>query len=127
MLSAQPARPLGLWPTTSEEVGVAKIVFILQRRDDKTPDDVRTQWSSEAHLARLRQLPGLTRFVHNYVVASPAGHVCDGVGEMWFENDEMMHLALSSPQMEAAVESATSFLDMEKTRMVIVEEKTVIG
>jgi uncharacterized protein (TIGR02118 family) len=99
----------------------------LQRRSDKTPDDVRAQWGSDAHLARLRQLPGLTRFVHNYVVASPAGHVCDGVGEMWFEDDEMMQLALDSPQMQAAVESAKGFLDMEKTRMVIVEEKTVIG
>ena len=106
---------------------MAKVVFILQRRNDKTPDDVRKQWGSEEHLARLRQLPGLRKFVHNYVVASPAGHVCDGVGEMWFESDEMMHLALSSPEMEAAVESAKSFLDMEKTRMVIVEETAVIG
>ena len=69
----------------------------------------------------------MSKVVFIYVVASPAGHVCDGVGEMWFEDDEMMQLALDSPQMQAAVESAKGFLDMEKTRMIIVEEKTVIG
>ena len=106
---------------------MAKVVFILQRRDDKTPDEVREHWSGEDHMSRIRQLPGLTRFIQNYVVASPAGHVCDGVGELWFENDDMMETALNSPEMGAAVESAKNFLDMEKTGMVIVEEKALIG
>ncbi len=104
-----------------------KVLFILQSRDDKTPDDVRKQWSGEDHMSRVRQLPGLQRFVQNYVVASPAGHVCDGVGELWFESNEAMETALNSPEMGAAVESATSFLDMDKTGMVIVEERTLIG
>jgi uncharacterized protein (TIGR02118 family) len=106
---------------------VAKVVFILQRRDDKTPDEVLEHWSGEEHLACVRQLPGLTKVVQNYIVASPAGHVCDGVGELWFENDDMIQTALDSPEMGAAVESAKNFLDMEKTGMVIVEEKAVIG
>ena len=29
--------------------------------------------------------PGLTEYVQSYIVASPAGHVCDGVGELQFE------------------------------------------
>lgn len=106
---------------------MAKVVFILQRRDDKTLDEVREHWSGDEHLSRVRQLPGLTRFVQNYIVASPAGHVCDGIGELWFEDDDLMETALNSPELGAAVESAQSFLDMEKTGMVIVEEKTVIG
>lgn len=106
---------------------MAKVLFILQRRDDKTPDEVREHWSGDEHLSRVRQLPGLTRFVQNYVVASPAGHVCDGVGELWFESDDMMQKALDSPELGAAVESAQGFLDMERTGMVIVEEKAVIG
>src|SRR5262249_8614025 len=56
--------------------------------------------------------------------AKPA---CDGVGEMWFESDEAMQSALTSPAMAAAVEDAKNFLDMEKTGLVIVEEKTVVG
>ena len=106
---------------------MAKVLFILQRRDDKTPEEVREHWSGEAHMSRVRQLPGLQRFVQNYVVASPAGHVCDGVGELWFENGDAMEAALNSPEMGAAVESASTFLDMDKTGMVIVEERTLIG
>jgi uncharacterized protein (TIGR02118 family) len=106
---------------------MAKVVFVLQRRDDKTLDEVRAHWSGEKHVSRVRQLPGLTRFVQNYVVASPAGHLCDGLGELWFENDEVMEKALNSPEMGAAVESAKDFLDMEKTGMVIVEENTLIS
>jgi len=106
---------------------MAKMFFILQRRDDKTLDEVRQQWSGEGHLSHVRQLPGLTRFVQNYIVASPSGHVCDGVGELWFEDIDVMEKALNSPEMAAAVESARSFLDMETTAMIIVEESTVIS
>jgi uncharacterized protein (TIGR02118 family) len=109
------------------EVEMAKVFFILQRRDDKTPDQMRSHWSGEEHVSRVRQLPGLTRFVQNYIVASPGGDVCDGVGELWFENDDAMETALNSPEMGAAVESAKNFLDMEKTGLVIVEERTLVG
>ena len=36
-----------------------------------------------------------------------------------------MQAALNSPEMAAAVEDAQSFLDMDKTGLTIVEEKTV--
>ena len=106
---------------------MAKVVFILQRRQDKTPEDVREHRSGNAHVSRVAQLPGLAKFVQNYVVASPAGDVCDGLGELWFENDAVMEKALNSPEMAAAVESAGGFLDMDKTALIIVEENTVIG
>jgi hypothetical protein len=38
-----------------------------------------------------------------------------------------MERVLTSPEMVAAVEDAKSFLDMEKTGLVIVEENTVLG
>lgn len=40
---------------------------------------------------------------------------------------EVREKALNSPEMEAAVESAKHFLDLEKTGMIIVEESTLIG
>jgi len=112
---------------TREEIEVAKVIFILQRRRDKSPDEVREHWRGEEHMSRVRELPGLQRFVQNYIVASPTGHICDGVGELWFGNDEDMERALNSQEMKAAVESAKSFLDMDRTAMVIVREKTLIG
>jgi len=38
-----------------------------------------------------------------------------------------MNAALNSPEMGAAVDDAKRFLDMERTGMIIVDEKTVIG
>ena len=45
----------------------------------------------------------------------------------WFESDQAMNAALNSPEMGAAVDDAKRFLDMERTGMIIVDEKTVIG
>ena len=72
-------------------------------------------------------MPGLAKWVQNHVISAPGEPACDGVGELWFESDEAMQSALTSPTMAAAVEDAKNFLDMEKTGLVIVEEKAVIG
>jgi uncharacterized protein (TIGR02118 family) len=65
--------------------------------------------------------------VQNHVTSAPGEPICDGVGELWFDSDEAMQQALSSPEMGAAVEDAKRFLDMEKTGMIMVEEKPVIS
>ncbi|HEX2137285.1 MAG TPA: EthD family reductase [Microvirga sp.] len=108
---------------------MAKVIFVLRRRPDLTTEQATEQWSGERHLSHVRKLPGLVRFVQNHVIAAPGAPgepVCDGVGELWFESDEAMERALGSPEMGAAVESAKGFLDMEKTGMIIVAEKTMI-
>jgi hypothetical protein len=43
------------------------------------------------------------------------------------ESDEAMLAALNSPEMAAAIEDAQNFLDMDRTGMVVVAEKTVVG
>lgn len=101
---------------------MTKLMFILQRRNGTSVEEMQARWSSDAHVAKVKQLPGLVKFVQNHVVASPAGHVCDGVGELWFDSRDALERALSSPEMAAAFESAQSFLDMERTGMVIVQE-----
>jgi hypothetical protein len=53
--------------------------------------------------------------------------VCDGIGELWFESDEVLQTALGLPRMAAAVEDARNFFDMDRTGPVIVDEKTPIG
>lgn len=50
-----------------------------------------------------------------------------GVGELTLASDEVMQTALNSPEMAAAVEDARNFLDMDRTGLVIVEEKTVVA
>ena len=106
---------------------MAKIMFVLQRRRDQTRDQCLQRWSGATHIAIVRKLPGLTKWVQNHVVSAPGEAACDGIGELWFESDEAMTEALKSTEMAAAVEDAKNFLDMEKTGMVIVREQSVVG
>jgi uncharacterized protein (TIGR02118 family) len=85
------------------------------------------QWSGQQHISIVNKLPGLTRWVQNHVTSVPGEPICDGIGELWFSSDEAMQQALNSPEMGAAVEDAKRFLDMEKTGLIMVEEKPVIG
>jgi uncharacterized protein (TIGR02118 family) len=107
---------------------MAKVIFINQRKAGTTRQECLDYWSGEHHTGIVRKIPGLTRAVQNHVVSAPAEPAaCDGVGELWFESDEAMQASLNSPEMAAAVEDAQNFLDMDKTGLVIVEEKTVVG
>jgi len=106
---------------------MAKVIFILQRKSGTSREKCLDYWAGERHTSLVRKLPGLTGWVQHHVVSAPAEPAaCDGVGELSFEDEEAMQAALNSPEMAAAVEDAQNFLDMEKTGMVIAEEKIVV-
>jgi uncharacterized protein (TIGR02118 family) len=104
-----------------------KVIFILQRKPGTTREACLKYWEGEQHTEIVRTIPGLAKWIQNRVVSAPGEPACDGVGEMWFESDDALQGALNSPAMGAAVEDAKNFLDMEKTGLVIVEEKTIIA
>src|ERR1700740_286261 len=99
---------------------MAKVIFVLQRRAGLTREQALAQWSGEQHLTIVGKLPGLTRYIQNHVDPTPAEPVCDGIGDL-------MNEALNSPEMAAAVEDAKRFLDMERTGMILVQEKILVG
>jgi uncharacterized protein (TIGR02118 family) len=104
-----------------------KVIFVLQRKPGTTREQCLEYWAGDRHTSIVGRIPGLTRWVQNQVASAPAEPAaCDGIGELWFQSDEAMQRALGSPEMGAAVEDARNFLDMERTGLVIVEEKTVI-
>jgi uncharacterized protein (TIGR02118 family) len=104
-----------------------KVIFILQRKAGATREACLRYWEGEQHTAIMKTIPGLAKWVQNHATSAPGEPACHGVGELWFESDEAMQSALNSSAMAAAVEDAKNFLDMEKTGLVFVEEKTVIG
>ena len=106
---------------------MSKVIFILYRRADLSREQMAEQWSGQQHISIVNKLPGLIRWVQNHVTFAPSEPICDGIGELWFASSEAMQQALSSPEMGAAVEDAKRFLDMEKTGLILVEEKPVVG
>ena len=106
---------------------MAKVIFILHRKDGTTREECLEYWAGERHTSIVRRIPGLARWVQNHPQAAPdESTACDGVGELWFESDDAMQRALSSPEMGAAVEDAKNFLDMQRTGLIVVEEKTIL-
>ena len=106
---------------------MSKVIFVLHRRADLTYEQMAVHWSGQQHTSIVNKVPGLTRWVQNHVTSAPSEPICDGIGELWFDSDEEMQQALSSPEMGAAVEDAKRFLDMGKTGLIVVEEKPVVG
>jgi uncharacterized protein (TIGR02118 family) len=104
---------------------MAKLIFVLQRRADLTPEQFYAEWSSKRHIDIANRLPGLTKWVQNRVTSAPGEPVCDGIGELWFASDEALQIALNSPEMGAAIEDAKQFLDMDRTGLLIVEERAI--
>lgn len=105
-----------------------KIIFVIHRREGLTLDDFSREWSSERHVSIVRAVPGLTRWVQNHVAPDPAqGEPSyDGIGELWFESPDAVSQALQSQEFAAAIEDAQSFLDLDRSGMIVVNERSIL-
>jgi uncharacterized protein (TIGR02118 family) len=104
-----------------------KLVFICHKRPELDARQFAAEWASARHAAIVEQIPGLTKYVHNYVGGSDNPSAPDGIGELWFDTDQALEKGASSPEMAAAVEDAEAFLDMDRTFAVPVSEATIVG
>lgn len=104
-----------------------KLIFICYKRPELDDKEFAAEWAGARHAAVVERIPGLERYVHNYVGASENASAPAGIGELWFETDEALERTMTSPEMAAAVEDAKQFLDMERTYAVPATEATIIG
>ena len=105
-----------------------KIIFVVHRREGISLDEFLREWSSDRHVSLVQALPGFTRWIQNHVVPAPeeGEPFCDGVGELWFESADAVPQALQSQEFAAVVEEAQSFIDFDRTGMVVVNEKDIV-
>lgn len=103
-----------------------KLIFICHKRPELDATEFAAAWSSPRHAAVVEKIPGLKKYVHNYVGTSDDAHAPDGIGELWFETDAALENAMSS-ELGAAVDDAKKFLDLEPTYAVPADEATIIG
>lgn len=105
----------------------AKVMFVVTRRNGMNRTECLEQWSGEKHRTIVEAVPGLRKWVLNHVVSEEGENQPDGIGELWFDDQETLEAAMNSPEMGAAIEDAKRFLDMERTYAVVVKEEAVLG
>ena len=106
---------------------MAKLILLLRRKSGTTREQCLSYWASGAHAALVEKLPGLERWVRNAVTGGPGAADCDGIGEMWFADEEAMNRALASPEMAQVLENAKIFLDMDRSSLVTTTETEAGG
>jgi uncharacterized protein (TIGR02118 family) len=104
-----------------------KLIFVLYKLPELSTRDFAAEWAGDRHTGVVGQIPGLVRWVQNHVAPADVPDAPDGIGELWFDTDEALSAAMTSPEMGAAVEDAQKFLDMGRTYAVPVSETTVAG
>jgi uncharacterized protein (TIGR02118 family) len=106
-------------------VEMAKMIFFLRQRPDVSREEMVKQWTGQQHRSVVWKIPGLTRWTQNRISSAPGEPLCDAIGELWFQSDEVLQQALTSPEWASAVEDAGRFLDLSKSGLIIVDEQPV--
>ncbi len=105
-----------------------KFVVVLYKRASLTEEEF-SRYLREVHGPLAEKLPGLKRYIQNFVVEDPnRKHPgCSAVVELYFANWEAMEAAWRSPEGVAATGDLSAFADLERTTWSVVEEQCVRG
>lgn len=81
-----------------------KLIGILKRPAGVGVEEFHRWWLEE-HATLVKRFPGLKKYTIN--LATDADQRFDGVAEVWFEKKEDLDAIFSSPEGQAARQSAT--------------------
>ena len=104
-----------------------KFMVVVYRRPDLTPEQFRRHFE-QIHGPLARNLPGLKKYVQNYVGADSSRESpgWDAIVELYFDNRGAMEAAWASPQGAASDADLPLFADITRTTWSVVEEVVVV-
>ena len=104
-----------------------KFMVVVYRRTDLSQQQFRRHFE-EVHGPLAKQLPGLKKYVQNYVSSDSKRESpeWDAIVELYFDNRAAMEAAWDSPQGAASDADLPEFADMTRTTWSVVEEVTVL-
>ncbi len=103
------------------------LIAVIRRKPGLSVAQFQTYWL-EQHAAKVRQLPGVRRYVQSHTILSGYGKrtpVCDGVAEISFDNTYVLHELLETPEFAAVKRDRSEFVDVG-SRLEILTEEVVI-
>ena len=103
---------------------IARLTQWRPRRGMGAPEALAA-W--ERHVGLVERVPGLRRYVQNYVVEGPDGGTPSyvGLGEAWFDDFAAARTALSSEEWAAVIDDAKTFMDFDSVVATWVEPRLV--
>jgi uncharacterized protein (TIGR02118 family) len=106
---------------------MAKLIFVLYKRQDMSVDEFRSYWK-ETHAELAKKIPGARKYLQNHAVSDPEGEAppYSGVAELVFDSPEEMQQGLESEEAQAAIADLPNFTDESRMEVAVVEEVSVI-
>ena len=122
---------------------MVKVVYILHRRDDVTPQDFYAYWKNN-HGPLVRSFAKAIRairYVQSHTIDTPINDALrasrdtepryDGVAELWWDSlDELMGAATKDPKWQEAslalLEDEKKFIDLANSPLLVATERPVV-
>ena len=103
-----------------------KMVGLLPRRSDMTPEQFRDYWST-THAEITAKVPGLRSYVQNICLPDENGDPAyDGVAVLGFDDAESMHEALATPEWQDVLADVPKFVDDSRIVIMTGEDNVVV-
>jgi uncharacterized protein (TIGR02118 family) len=104
-----------------------KFMVVLYRRSDLSQKEFRRHLR-EVHAPLAQKLPGLRKYVQNYVCDDPKRMhpEWDAIIELYFDDWETMEHAWSTAEGRASDADLPLFADLTRTTWSVVDEVTVL-
>ena len=104
-----------------------KFMVVLYKRPGLSSEEFRRHLQ-DVHGPLAKNLPGLRRYVQNFVHADPKRKLpeWDAVIELYFDDWQAMEAAWASPAGAASDSDLPAFADLTRTTWSVVEEVTVL-
>ena len=117
-----------------------KLVYVVRRRSDFTPEAFRERWRQHGPLVdSVAETIGARRYIQSHTVDTPVndalaeargmGEPYDGITEVWWDSlDDLLAASQTEAGQEAMqrlVEDESEFIDLERSSVFMTQEYTI--
>lgn len=104
-----------------------KRLTMWHARPEFSRDEALQHWRHE-HADLVRLVPGLRAYVQDHCTEGPeeAGIPYTGLGEVWFDSFESAAAATGTPEWEAVLADAATFMDLDTVVAAWADEHQII-
>jgi uncharacterized protein (TIGR02118 family) len=104
---------------------MVKAIYFIKRKPGMSLQEFRLYWLNE-HAEAILKLPELRKYVQSHTMDSGYRKhepIYDGIAELWYASPDVMRRIAGTPESRAAAADDAAFIDMEKFKFVITEER----